>query len=238
MSGWIKLHRKIQDHWLFSFSEPDKALAFIDLVLSASFDNGTVMIKGRTYHIKRGQFLVAQTTLQKRWKWSQNKVKRFLNLLKNERMVDIETDERASIITICNYSDYQGGERAVERPNERAGERTVERATDEQSNDIKRSKELQEGKEVKKKDNSQQADRFTPPTVNQVDEYMQSICKGSYDEAEKFVNFYESKGWLVGKVKMKSWQAAVRNWVKSDKKNTAAKKPFELQDAKNFIEGF
>lgn len=159
MAGWIKLHRKIQDHWLFSFSEPDKALAFIDLVLSASFDDGTVMIKGRTYNVKRGQFLVAQTTLQKRWKWSQNKVKRFLNLLKNERMVDVQTDERTSIITICNYLDYQGGERADERTHGRPNERTVERATNEQSNDIKRSKELQEGKEVKKKDNSQQADK-------------------------------------------------------------------------------
>ena len=149
MAGWIKLHRKIQDHWLFSFNEPDKALAFIDLVLSASFDDGTVMIKGRTYNVKRGQFLVAQTTLQKRWKWSQNKVKRFLNLLKNERMVDIQTDERTSIITICNYLDYQSGERAVERTHGRPNERTVERAANEQSNDIKRSKELQEGKEVK-----------------------------------------------------------------------------------------
>lgn len=157
MSGWIKLHRKIQEHWLFSFNEPDKALAFIDLVLSASFDDGTVMIKGRTYTVKRGQFLVAQTTLQKRWKWSQNKVKRFLNLLKNERMVDVETDERTSIITICNYLDYQSVERAGERADERPSERTVERATKEQSNDIKRSKELQEGKEVKK-NNSKQLD--------------------------------------------------------------------------------
>lgn len=149
MAGWIKLHRKIQEHWLFSFSEPDKALAFIDLVLSASFDDGTVMIKGRTYAVKRGQFLVAQTTLQKRWKWSQNKVKRFLNLLKNERMVDLETDERTSIITICNYMDYQSGERADGRTIGRPSERAVERATNEQSNDIKRSKELQEGEEVK-----------------------------------------------------------------------------------------
>ncbi len=105
-------------------------------------------------------------------------------------------------------------------------------------NNTIRSKELKEGEELKKKDNSQQAGRFTPPSVIQVDEYMQSICKGSYTEAEKFVNFYESKGWLVGKAKMKNWQAAVRNWVKSDSQKPAGKKSFELQDAKNFIEGF
>jgi hypothetical protein len=30
----------------------------------------------------------------------------------------------------------------------------------------------------------------------------------------KFINFYESKGWMVGKNKMKDWKAAIRTWVK------------------------
>lgn len=158
MSGWIKLHRKIQDHWLFSFSEPDKALAFIDLVLSASYKDHTFAIKGRIYEVKKGQFLVSQITLQKRWKWSQNKVSRFLKLLKNERMVDVITDDRTSIITICNYKEYQEDERTVERTDERTHERPVERTTNEQSNDIQESKESKQGKELKKKENSQQAD--------------------------------------------------------------------------------
>ena len=149
MAGWIKLHRRIQEHWLFSFSEPDKALAFIDIVLSASFVDNTAMIKGRTYQVRRGQFLVSQTTLQKRWKWSQNKVSRFLNLLKNERMIDVFTDERTSIITVCNYTEYQSDERTDERSNGRPNERAVERGTNEQSNDTIRRKESKEGEEVK-----------------------------------------------------------------------------------------
>ena len=32
-------------------------------------------------------------------------------------------------------------------------------------------------------------------------------------EAERFWNFYESKGWLVGKVPMRDWRAAARNWI-------------------------
>ena len=31
-------------------------------------------------------------------------------------------------------------------------------------------------------------------------------------DVNKFINFYESKGWMVGKNKMKDWKAAVRNW--------------------------
>ena len=37
--------------------------------------------------------------------------------------------------------------------------------------------------------------------------------KGYSIEAERFVDFYASKGWLVGKSPMKDWRAAVRNWV-------------------------
>lgn len=56
---------------------------------------------------------------------------------------------------------------------------------------------------------------FKKPTLQEVDAYMQEINKGSFDEASKFVDFYESKGWLVGKAKMKDWKAAVRNWTKN-----------------------
>ena len=55
--------------------------------------------------------------------------------------------------------------------------------------------------------------RFTPPTEEQVFEYMQERDFAHSKESEAFVNFYESKGWLVGKSKMKDWKAAVRNWI-------------------------
>lgn len=58
--------------------------------------------------------------------------------------------------------------------------------------------------------------RFTPPTRNEVLDHM--LTKHlPFDlaevESEKFINFYESKGWLVGKAKMKNWKAAASNWV-------------------------
>jgi hypothetical protein len=56
---------------------------------------------------------------------------------------------------------------------------------------------------------------FKAPNYQQVDPYMQEINKGSYDEAVRFVDFYESKGWLVGRAKMKDWKATVRNWTRN-----------------------
>lgn len=158
MDGWLKLHRSISDHWIFSFKEPDKALAWIDLLIMARHTDGTVMLKGRAQPVKRGQVAMSQLALQKRWGWSQNKVKRFLKLLEKHNMCVFETNDLTTLITICNFESYQGGERADERPNERADGRPVERTANDQSNDDIRKKESKEGNNGKKK--------TTPPAVD------------------------------------------------------------------------
>jgi len=71
--------------------------------------------------------------------------------------------------------------------------------------------------EIEKKDK-----RFKPPTVEEVRAY----CKERQNnvDPEKFVDYYTSNGWSVGKNKMKDWKAAVRTWEKNNSKanfNTA-----------------
>lgn len=52
--------------------------------------------------------------------------------------------------------------------------------------------------------------RFTPPSADDVSAYVQA--QGYHVNAERFVAFYEQKGWMVGKNCMKDWKAAVRSW--------------------------
>lgn len=68
----------------------------------------------------------------------------------------------------------------------------------------------------------EKAIRFFAPTLDEVKKYCQER-KNSVD-AERFWNFYESKGWMVGKTKMKDWKAAVRTWETEDKPKTVAAK--------------
>ena len=62
--------------------------------------------------------------------------------------------------------------------------------------------------------------RFTPPTVDEVDAYCKE--RGNGVDAQKFVDFYDSKGWMVGKNSMKDWKAAVRTWEKGDSSRSLA----------------
>ena len=64
--------------------------------------------------------------------------------------------------------------------------------------------------------------RFVPPTLNEVQDF---ILKNGYSvDADRFMDFYEAKGWMIGKNKMKDWKAAVRNWQRGQK----AKRPDEV----------
>lgn len=56
-------------------------------------------------------------------------------------------------------------------------------------------------------------ERFIKPTLEEVKEYCEERNNGI--DAEMFINFYESKGWMVGKNKMKDWKACIRTWEKS-----------------------
>lgn len=60
--------------------------------------------------------------------------------------------------------------------------------------------------------------RFVPPTIVEATKYFGEKAQEksiviNYNEPEKFVNFYESKNWMVGKNKMKDWKAAIRTWL-------------------------
>lgn len=57
--------------------------------------------------------------------------------------------------------------------------------------------------------------RFTPPTVDEVRAYCQDRQNGV--DPQRFVDYYTSNGWMVGKNKMKDWKAAVRTWEQKDK---------------------
>ena len=56
--------------------------------------------------------------------------------------------------------------------------------------------------------------RFTPPSIAEVTAYCRE--RGSSVDPQVFIDFYESKGWMVGKNKMRDWKAALRTWERSN----------------------
>jgi predicted phage replisome organizer len=96
-----------------------------------------------------------------------------------------------------------------------------ENVNDSQGTDIEEDKEKEEDKE---NSNVPQAEtrtkRFTPPIVEEVKAYC-AERKNNVD-AQRFVDYYTSNGWLVGKNKMKDWRAAVRTWERNSTNSSKA----------------
>ena len=196
MSGWIKLHRSIKDHWLYTENRVfSKFEAWNDILLSVNFSDAKQVIKGKIYNIKRGESTMSLETWAKRWNWDKSKVRRFLTLLQSDGMIVLVSDNITTHLTVCNYASYQDERNASETQMKR------KRNADEiQTTPIKEEQEQQEQKEGK----------LIKPTIEQIKDYMKE--QGMNDISERWMSHYESNGWMVGKNKMKDWKASVRTW--------------------------
>jgi hypothetical protein len=75
---------------------------------------------------------------------------------------------------------------------------------------------------------------FKPPTVDEVREYCRG--RGNSVDPEAFVDFYTGKGWMVGKNRMKDWQASVRTWEKRDAENRKRGRQGSRETTREFAE--
>ena len=81
--------------------------------------------------------------------------------------------------------------------------------------DKDKDKEEDKEKERGKEKESAKSKRFAKPTIEDIENY---IIQNNYDTnpnlfANRFYNFYESKGWVIGKASMKNWKATIRTWI-------------------------
>ena len=210
--GWISIHRQIQDCWIWNDEPYSKGQSWVDLLLSANHEDKKIHIGNRLVTIHSGQFHTSILKLARRWKWSEKKVKRFLELLKSDNMIEYEGCAHGTTLTIVNYEFYQNGGRTVDRTD-------AEHSTEQMPNT----------RPTNNNENNENNKRFVPPTIEEVRAYCQE--RNNNVDPETFVDFYESKNWMIGKNKMKDWKAAVRTWERSNSKRS---KDFSAQKVNKF----
>ena len=111
--GWVSLNREVLQHWVWD-CEFSYGQAWVDLILNANHKPAKVMMKGQLVHLERGQQSRSELTLSKQWKWSRNKVRRFLKNLENDGMIKVKSGHLTTVITICKYNDFQCNDTAGE----------------------------------------------------------------------------------------------------------------------------
>lgn len=208
MEGWVKAHRSILDHWIWKDKPFARGQAWMDLVFLANHDSEKTFINGELIEVQRGQHITSILKLSDRWGWGRKKVSKFLDDLENDKMLNQKRTTQYTAITLTNYEVYQSKEHRVEQRKNIGG------TAEEQPRNTNKN----EKNEKNEKKGTNTTVRFTPPEIETIREY----CSGRNNsvDPQTFYDFYASKGWMIGKNKMKDWKAAVRTWERGSNGQT------------------
>lgn len=130
ISGWIKLHRSILDHWVFE--DPEKFKLWTYILTKASYKDCKISVRGSLVSLEPGEVVFGRKKWSEELKIAESKLYRSIKLFEAEGMVITKKTNRYSVIKIVNWSKYQAdiseqqsdykGEHQSERSNERLNE--------------------------------------------------------------------------------------------------------------------
>lgn len=152
--GFVPIYRSIQDHWIWQTDRPfDERSAWIDLLLMVNHKKDTIFVSGRLQTIKPGQKWTSYCQLAERWRWSRNRVKRFIKLLKSDGMVLTDETTNGTLVTLINYEKF-GLRRSTNEPTDEPSDEPSPEPSDESSdepqtimnNNVNNDKELKKEK--------------------------------------------------------------------------------------------
>lgn len=193
MKGWIRLDRAIQDHFLWR--EPEALKLWLHLLMAASLTDKATVFNGQMLNIRRGDLVFGLNAASAKLGVSISKLRKYLNWFEKDQMISRQKTNKFSIISITNYSQYQDIDKQTTRKAQ---------ASDKQTTTT-----------IQVTSNNKQS---IPPTVEEVRAYCQS--RGNGIDPEMFIAFYETRGWKIGKERMKSWKACVVTWEKRRQEQT------------------
>lgn len=210
--GFVYLHRKILD-WEW-YDDHNVFRLFIYLLLKANWKDG----KWKGHEVKRGQHITSIQTLVETTGLTAQQVRTALKKLKSTGEVTSKNIIKSSLLTIVKYNDYQ---------NQNITDNTLINTVD---NIVITSKQHRNNIEITTKNNNNNVNnenkeiinrettkKFIKPSLQELTDYIQSL--GAEIDPDHFFDYYESKGWIVGKTKMKDWKATVRNWQRRNTKS-------------------
>lgn len=193
------MHRKILE-WEW-YDDVNVFRLFTHLLLTVNHKDSRYMGKV----IVRGQRVSGLPKLSEETGLSVQELRTSLKKLKSTGEITVRPTAKYSVITICNFDKYQDMICDDQQANQQADQQSGNRRST-TSKEVKNER----NKEIKR------VGAFAPPTHEMVDAYCHE--RGGAVDAQKFLDHYEANGWMVGRVKMKDWKAAVRKWEGNEKK--------------------
>ena len=124
MEGWIKLHRKVRENWIWK--DPVKFQWWIDILLEVNHSPAKVPIGFDIIDCGKGQSVRSLQGWAQRWRTGKDTARNFLKMLQKDNMIVCENLTKTTRITVCNYESYQTELHVKQTPGKRKanGEQT------------------------------------------------------------------------------------------------------------------
>ena len=198
INGYARVPRALlESDWS---DEPETFLVLLRLIIGANFKE----TGWRGVHLMPGEIIISLSGLSSQSGLSVRKIRTAINRLKTTGYLTCETTNRYTRIFLTDKAFFR----------ECSSESDTLDDTPIDNQSTCERQQRKNDKNDKKVDSPRK--RFTPPTVEDVTSYCRE--RGNAVDAQRFVDFYASKGWKVGNAGMKDWHAAVRNWERRDSK--------------------
>lgn len=110
MSGWIKVHRKIQE-WEW-YTDSKSVHLFIHILIKANH----VPRKWRGIDIQSGQFITSRDKLAAETGISQQSIRTILKRMQDTNEITIKSTSKYTMLTVCNWAPYQTGAGDINQP--------------------------------------------------------------------------------------------------------------------------
>ncbi|EGO7929028.1 DnaD domain protein [Enterococcus faecalis] len=131
IGGWIKLYRTIQDHWIWE--NPQYLKWWLDLIFMANHQDRKILFDGELKTVKVGERITSEKKLSERWEVSRNTVRKFLDLLVKDDMIELSRSrQNGTWYKVSNYAEYQSfseikKQRTEQRSEQQAAHQTEQR---------------------------------------------------------------------------------------------------------------
>lgn len=143
--GFIKLHRKIQDHWIYQEKRKfSRYEAWLDMLMMANHKDNKFLLGNELVEVKKGSFITSELKLMEKWDWGKAKLRSFLEMLEKDGMIVKISDRKKTTINICNYCIYHGSD-SENRP-QTDHEQTTSRPSADTNKNVKNVKNDKEEK--------------------------------------------------------------------------------------------
>jgi hypothetical protein len=103
--GYALIYRRVLEDP--DFDNAAEALAFVYLILKASWRDCAVRYKGHRINLKRGQLAISLRDMAANLEWSKSRCDRFISELKKRDKIGTTVGTGVTVISVCNYGKYQ-----------------------------------------------------------------------------------------------------------------------------------